>query len=120
MKSTIKTVLLLSIFSILFLTGCGGSYNEAKQKLDTADLGAGSTIFSSKGCTGCHGVDGGLEALGVSRVIADIATERDVESALYSLRAQIPQRDPIMLNEAKDLTDQEILDLSIYIFSLRH
>ena len=123
MRLTKTKIILLSVLVTLLFTGCGETYEESLEEASTtssADLGAGADLYSSKGCTGCHGVDGGTSALGVSRIIVDIGTERDVQNALYSLRAQVPQRDPIMLNEAKELTDQEIIDLSTYIFFQRH
>ena len=122
MRSTILKTFILPIWVMLVYTGCGETYEASLEELSelSADLGAGADLFTSKGCTGCHGVDGGTSALGVSRIIVDIETERDVQNALYALRAQVPRRDPIMLNEAKDLGDQEIIDLSTYIFFQRH
>jgi len=120
--TTVKTYVLL-VGVALFYAGCGDTYEASLEEVSatsSADLGAGATLFDAKGCTGCHGVDGGTSALGISRIIVDIGTERDVQNALYSLRAQVPNRDPIMLNEAKDLSNQEILDLSTYIFFQRH
>ena len=119
---TVKTYVLL-VGVALFYAGCGDTYEASLEEvsaLTLADLGAGAALFDAKGCTGCHGVDGGTSALGVSRIIVDIETERDVQNALYSLQSQVPNRDPIMLNEAKDLSDQEIIDLSSYIFFQRH
>ena len=121
LTTTIKKSVFLA--GILLFTGCGDTYEKSLQEtkgLSSADLGAGANLFTSKGCSGCHGVDAGTSALGISRVIADIATERDVQNALYALRAQVENRDAIMLNEAKDLTDQEIIDLSNYIYFQRH
>ena len=123
MRSTILKTFILPILVMLVYTGCGESYEaslEELSELSSADLSAGANLFASKGCTGCHGVDGGTSALGVSRIIVDIRSERDVQNALYALRAQVQRRDPIMLNEAKDLSDQEIIDLSTYIFFQRH
>ena len=86
--------------------------DNANQKLELDNL---STQYTFKG-----EIRGGTSALGVSRIIVDIETEQYVQNALYSLRAQVPNRDPIMLNEAQYLSDQEILDLSTYIFFQRH
>ena len=123
MRLTILKTFILPILVMLVYTGCGESYEASLEELSersSADLSAGANLFASKGCAGCHGVDGGTSALGVSRIIVDIRSERDVQNALYALRAQVPRRDPIMLNEAKDLGDQEIIDLSTYIFFQRH
>ena len=119
---TINKVWIFLLISLLY-TGCGETYEESLKKsslLSSADLGEGANLFSSKGCTGCHGIGGGISALGVSRIIVDITTERDVQNALYTLRAQTVGRNSIMLDVAKDLTDQEIIDLSTYIFFQRH
>jgi len=121
MKKNI-TLLTLSLISILFI-GCGDTYqasSDAQSSVQSPNLSAGADLYASKGCSGCHGVDGGTSALGVSRIIVDIASERDVQNALYSLRAQVPQRDAIMLAQAQDLSNQEILDLATYIYFQRH
>ncbi len=109
--------------SVLFITGCGDTYQDTLQNegvVANADLSQGADLYATKGCANCHGIDGGLEALGVSRVIVDITTERDVQNALYTLREAASGRDSRMIEQAKDLTSQEIVDLSTYIYFQRH
>jgi cytochrome c553 len=121
-KKLLQTIAFTASITILF-TACGDNYKDSLTESGlkgTSDQSTGALLFEQNGCTGCHGVDAGTSALGKSRIIADIASQKDVQNALYSLRAQTPGFDPIMLAQAKNLGDQEILDLASYIFSLRH
>ncbi|MBT5933837.1 c-type cytochrome [Sulfurimonas sp.] len=116
----IKIKLLSSIFLALMVSGCGDSFEESKKSIPVAsvDVSAGATLFSNKNCAGCHGADGTTIPGAGIRTIVSIDTERDIQNALYSLRADVDGRSNTMTGIAAGLTDQEILDLSSYINSL--
>lgn len=111
----------LTLMTFLLLAGCGdynSSLNEAP--LLDADSGAGKTVFDTYNCAVCHGEDGSVMALGVSRIITQIDTVRDIENALYTLQSQPSDRDQRMKDIAQELTPQEIVDVAAYVESLKN
>lgn len=110
---------LLSASLILF-SGCN-DYDDALAQANKqeADINAGLTVFTSHNCAACHGDDAGTSALGISRIIAAIDTPRDIENALFTLKAAEADREAIMQQQAQSLSTQEILDVAAYIASLR-
>lgn len=114
-----KTIYLASILTFL-LTGCG-NYQESLQSANTknADTNAGFTVFSEHKCATCHGIDGRTSALGISRIIVDIATVRDIENALFALKSGEADREEIMKMQASVLSTQEIIDVAAYLNSLK-
>lgn len=69
-------------------------------------------------CAGCHGVDGGKSALGRSKIIKDM-TKEEIESALLGYKNNTyggPMKG-LMKVQVKKLTDEEIMDLAVFISS---
>lgn len=100
--------------------GCGTYEDALKQvPLLEADAEAGRAVYAQYGCAGCHGEDGSVMALGVSRIIAEIATQRDIENALFALRAPDALRDDVMKGVALGLTPQEMTDVAAFIATLK-
>ena len=115
-----KTLVYLSV--ILFLIGCdSNTFEEAQANapLLAANAVAGEKVWDRVGCASCHGPDGQTSALGISRIIPQIGEARDIENALIALAKPGIDRDPNMTAIAENLTDQEIIDLSEFVFSLR-
>jgi len=116
----INIKLLSVIILVLAFSGCGDSFEESKkgEPVASVDVSTGATLYSNKGCTGCHGADGTSIPGGGVRTIVSIDTERDIQNALYTLRAGVAGRSTTMTGIAAGLTDQEVLDLSSYVNSL--
>lgn len=104
---------------LLILTGCG-TYDDALNDVppQAADTEAGRTAYAAHNCATCHGDDGRTPALGVSRIIADIDTPRDVENALFAIQAPDSVRHAAMKSVAAQLNAQEIVDLAAYVAAL--
>ena len=111
----------LTLMTFLLLAGCG-DYNSALNEAPVLDAnaGAGKTVFDAYNCAACHGEDGSIMALGVSRIITQIDTARDIENALYALQSQASDRDQRMKDIAQELSAQEIVDVAAYIESLKN
>jgi len=117
MKTIIYTTL-----SVLLLTGCKpNTYDEAlaEAPLIEGNVAAGQLVWDAKACASCHGPDGKTAAGGISRIIPDIGLPRDIENSLIALSYPLSDRDAVMKDIASGLGDQEVIDLSEYIYSLR-
>lgn len=119
--SVLIPTLLFSILVMTILTACG-TYEETLNDVPVLDanVDAGRDIFSANGCSGCHGADGGTMALGVSRIIAQIDTQRDIENALFALQSDASDRDARMKPYAQALSPQEIVDVAAFIATLKN
>lgn len=119
--SVLISTVLFSILVMTILTACG-TYQDALDDVPVldADSEAGREVFTTYGCAGCHGADGGTMALGVSRVIAQIDTPRDIENALFALQAEASDRDNRMKPYARGLSPQEIVDVAAFIATLKN
>jgi len=116
-----KTTTLLLPLSLLFL-GCGpNTHDEARTEAPVLQASAieGERLWNLKNCASCHADDGSSSALGVSRIIPEIGLPRDIENALVTLKHPTSTRVGIMKEIASELSDQNILDLSEYIYTLR-
>ena len=118
MSMLIKTV--FSFLWIVMLSGCD-SYSENIQNSPTlsADIRKGAKVFERVGCGACHGDNAQISALGVSRIIAQIGTARDIENALNTLQIPTSNRHNAMKNIAKELSEQDIIDVALYVNSLK-
>ncbi len=108
------------LMTLLLVSGCG-TYDDALNDLPILDANteAGKDVYATYNCAGCHGNDGRTEALGVSRIIVDIDTERDIQNALYTLQSVTSDRDTRMKGIAQQLSSQEIIDVAAYVASLK-
>lgn len=115
----ILPIIALSI-SALLLSGCN-NYEEALKEAPvlSANINAGLAVFEKYNCASCHGQDARTSALGVSRIIPEIDTARDVENALYALQSLTSDRHPVMKGVAANLNSQEIVDVASYVNSLQ-
>lgn len=108
--------------SILLLAfgGCDDYSDEAAtQASDNAGLATeGAQLYEAYDCVVCHGNDGRISALGVSRIIADIDDVRDVQNALYALKFPAPERHEAMVSVASGLDDEDIAKLSAFVATL--
>ena len=111
---------MLLTLGALCMSGCN-SYTEALEEAPvlSGDILAGAKVFERVGCGGCHGEDAQSSALGVSRIIAQIDTSRDIENALYALQSPTSDRNSVMKNVAADLSAQDIVDVAQYVHSLK-
>ena len=103
---------------VIMLVGCGEQYQNISEQsalLSDANVLAGKEVFENFGCIGCHGDDARTSALGVSRIIAEIETKRDIENALFTLKNEESDRKSIMKDQAQALSTQNILDVAAYI-----
>ena len=115
MKILISLIVLLSIFS-----GCNSYDDELEVNASqSANLQDGRVVYESIGCGACHGSDAQTSALGVSRIIAQFDTERDIQNALFYLKSNGKDRNSIMVDIAQGLNEQMILDVSTYVHSLK-
>ncbi len=108
------------LLSMAFFIGCNNHKDALSETSNlSSNVQEGAQLYEMKGCTSCHGQDGKTPAFGESRLISQFDTQKDIENALFALRANAPGRNAIMVKGASNLTDQEILDLSSYIYSLK-
>lgn len=115
-----KWVASVAMLLVMF-SGCDQYDAADAQRFANQDANAaeGSRLFASYGCTGCHGNDARTPALGISRIIADIDTARDVENALFTLKYHpAPDRANQMVGIASGLNDDDIRSLAAFIASL--
>lgn len=112
-------IYLLALLILLTFNGCNNYQDELnKTNASSGNIQAGLNVFNQFACANCHGADGKTPALGVSRIITDISTIRDVENALFALKSTDSSRNQIMKDEAAKLSKQDIIDLAAYIKSL--
>ena len=115
MKLFTSIFIMLAIFS-----GCNNYEDELNQNsTQDANLQDGKLVFETVGCGGCHGGDAQTSALGVSRIIAQIDTKRDIENALYYLKTNGAGRNSAMVDVAQGLNEQMMLDVAAYVHSLK-
>lgn len=117
-----RYVALLGMLALaLAINGCD-QYSDETSSAGTGDqaalIDAGRDLFQTGPCVGCHGVNGEISVFGFSRIIKDIDDPYDLQNSLYAMRDSVPTRDPIMLAQAADLTDQQIEELAAYIATL--
>jgi len=113
---------LFIILTALLIAGCNPNTHEDainEAPILQANSLAGKIVWDSNNCASCHGEDGSISALALSRVISQITEVRDIENALIALSYPNSNRNPIMKDIAVTLTDQEVLDLSEFIFTLK-
>lgn len=82
----------------------------------------GKAIFTDPAkCSRCHGIDGQTKPLGIDNVIAKYGDPALIEQKLRDMRDNgNPQnRDQIMVDIAKDLSDEAITNLSAFIATLK-
>lgn len=90
-------------------------YTEAAEKL-------GKAVFTDPAkCSRCHGADGQTKPLGVDNVIARYGDPALIEQKLRDMRDNgNPQnRDQLMVNIAKGLSDEAITNLSAFVATLK-
>ena len=116
-----KHIFYFSLAALLF-TGCNpNTYEDALNEAPKLEgnLLAGQTAYQTYNCASCHGEDASTSALGMSRIISQIDTIRDIENSLLALQYPLSARSSIMKDIASKLNDQEVIDLSTYIISLK-
>lgn len=93
---------------------------EAMEAPVSADLEAGQEKFSNT-CAVCHGDDGKTPALGKSIKIGEVGDAVTLEGYLRNMKDNgiDSGKDPIMVNIAQGLGDDEIVNLSAYIATLK-
>jgi len=118
---SMKHIFYFSLAALLF-TGCNpNTYEDALNEAPKLEgnLLAGQTAYQTYNCASCHGEDASTSALGMSRIISQIDTIRDIENSLLALQYPLSARSSIMKDIASKLNDQEVIDLSTYIISLK-
>ena len=83
----------------------------------TVSLSAnGASLFSSKGCTACHGSHGEAPALGVSKIIKDLSSE-GIQTALngYKNGTYGGAMKSVMSAYASPLSSDEVKTLADWI-----
>ena len=97
--------------------------SEVKASPYTAEaVEKGRTIFTNPAkCARCHGADGQTKPLGIDNVIAKYGDAKLITQKLKDMRdnGNPNNRDSIMVNIAKGLSDEAIIDLSAFIATLK-
>lgn len=90
------------------------------QTVMAADLEIGKEKFNSN-CTACHGANGERKALGISQVIAEIGDPKIVEGLLRNIidNGKESGKNMAMVNAVSNLSDEEVMNLSAYIATLK-
>ena len=81
-----------------------------------ASADAGKTRFA--GCATCHGADGLTKAFGISIKIGELDDAAKVETLLNYMKNDGTGKNSTMVGIAKNLSDEEIKNLSAYIGTL--
>lgn len=135
--ATKTTALMLAIACSLALSACGGSEGSAdghakdeaaassSAGLPKGDIEAGKVLASAKGATGqacvdCHGAEGNAP-IDASYPKLGGQYHDYLEHSLQAYRSGDRSGSPttdLMAGQAKDLTDQQIADLSAYFGSV--
>ncbi len=98
------------------------SPKRAKVYLSPGDPQTGKTLFSEKGCTGCHSVTGEKNKLG-----PDLGKREEFPKTLVQVAGLMWNHSPQMWEKIKgkgikhlSLSAQEMTDLIAYLFSVRY
>ena len=108
---------LLTLLSIGFLSQ---GLIASDLNTTTADVEAGKAKFDST-CLACHGTNGERKALGISQVIADIGDIEKIKELLTNIRdnGASSGKNMAMVNTVSGLSDEEILNLSAFVATLK-
>ena len=125
-----RRLALIAIPAALLLAGCGGSTvkpeaetvvgslpqttTQAGPKLPEGDASAGNGIFASAGCGGCHT----LKAANASGTVGPNLDE--LKPALEATQEQVINGGGGMPPFKGQLTDQQIADVSAFVFQSTH
>ena len=82
----------------------------------TTDIEAGKSKFQA--CASCHGTDGLTQAFGISIKIGELDDANKVNTLLNFMRNDGSGKNSTMVDIAKGLSEEEILNLSAYIGNL--
>ena len=88
--------------------------------VSVADVEAGEEKFKST-CVACHGQNGERKALGISQVIANIGDTDKIKELITNVRDNGASlgKNMAMVNTVSGLSDEEILNLSAYVATLK-
>lgn len=93
---------------------------SASYQLIAADIGAGKIEFEKK-CVSCHGKNAERKALGISRVIANITSEKEILKLLSNIKkdGKKSEKNMAMVNAVINLSKQDFSNLAAYIVTLK-
>jgi|SaaInl8_200m_RNA_FD_contig_31_12390_length_1202_multi_3_in_0_out_0_1 cytochrome c553 len=125
-----KLLITLSISALILLNGCNKASDEkaiqsttSTNTTVTGDAIAGKTLFDTT-CSNCHTSATNYIAYNISRPLADIATQKDIINALYTLKYAsanaTPSRHADMMGVANGLSNTDIINVSAHFYSLKH
>jgi len=107
-----KLLILLSLTTI--------SQSLIASEMSEANIEAGKEKFKST-CVACHGVNGERKALGISQIISNIGNADEIKELITNVRDNGVSlgKNMAMVNTVSGLSDEEILNLSAFVATLK-